>query len=108
MEILVDAYTQDERAVGWHHYLTDHMTVPFDAQCIEEREISPLDVGETVRVLGMSSLNASQSDMIVMVMWRETELGVPLTQLEPIDVDHDTQQAIADWHYWKARGYQIV
>jgi hypothetical protein len=34
-------------------------------------------------------------------------MGVPLYQLEPIDVDEDTRQAIEDWQYWVARGYQF-
>jgi hypothetical protein len=78
MEIVVDAYTPEERAVGWHHYLKDHMTVPFEVRCIDEREVSPLDEGETVRVQGMSSVDACQSEMFVTVEWMDRELGVPL------------------------------
>jgi hypothetical protein len=32
---------------------------------------------------------------------------VPLAQLQGVDVDADTQEAIEDWHYWLARGYQL-
>ncbi|MGM0390077.1 MAG: calcium-binding protein [Natrinema limicola] len=38
MEIIVDAYTQDEQAVGWITYLEETMDFPFEAQCIEERK----------------------------------------------------------------------
>lgn len=37
----------------------------------------------------------------------DRELGVPLAQLEPIAVDSDTKQAVADCHYWDGRGYQF-
>ncbi|MHC3438645.1 calcium-binding protein [Natrialbaceae archaeon A-gly3] len=30
----------------------------------------------------------------------DRELSVPLAQLEPIEVDDKTAEAIADWHYW--------
>ena len=34
-------------------------------------------------------------------------LAVPLSQLEPInDTDEETRQAIGDWHYGVARGYE--
>jgi hypothetical protein len=33
----------------------------------------------------------------------DRELCVPLEQLESIDASDDTEQAIADWHYWLER-----
>ena len=33
--------------------------------------------------------------------------GVPLAQLEGVGVDEETAEAIADWHYWDAQGYQL-
>src|SRR5918997_1021239 len=53
MEIVVDAYNADERAMGWYSHLTDTLDVPFGARCIEERSISPLAVGDEVEVIGM-------------------------------------------------------
>ena len=35
------------------------------------------------------------------------DLAVPLAQLEGIGVDEETQEAIEDWHYWVARGYEF-
>ena len=32
------------------------------------------------------------------------EEQVPLSQLEAIDADEPTQEAIGDWHYWVAQG----
>jgi hypothetical protein len=105
MEIVVDAYDRHERAIGWYIYLEETIRFPFEAQCIEEREVSPLEKGETVQVVGMSSVEASESEMVVTIEWMDRELGVPLAQLEPIDVDPDTEQAVADWHYWNGRDY---
>jgi len=59
MEIIVDAYTRDEQAMGWHIYLEETMDFPFDARCIEEQEASPLEEGETVRVVGKPSSEPS-------------------------------------------------
>jgi len=30
-----------------------------------------------------------------------------LMQLEGIEVDEETKQAIEDWHYWVNRGYEF-
>ncbi|MFC6875260.1 calcium-binding protein [Halobellus marinus] len=107
MEIVVDAYDRHERAIGWYTYLEDTIRFPFEARCIEEREVSPLEEGETVQVVEMSSVEASESEMFVTIEWMDRELGVPLAQLEPIDADPDTEQAVADWHYWDGRGYMF-
>lgn len=58
MEIIIDAYTADEQAMGWHIYLEETMEFPFDARCIEEQEVSPLEEGETVRVVGKPVIGA--------------------------------------------------
>jgi hypothetical protein len=59
MEIIGDAYTQDEQAMGWHIYLEETMDFPFEARCIAEQEVSPLKKGETVRVVGKPSSEPS-------------------------------------------------
>jgi len=51
----------------------------------------------------MSSTEPTLSQQFVTVEWMDRELGVPLEQLEPIDASDDTEQAIADWHYWLER-----
>lgn len=103
MRIIVDAYTVEEQAYGWHAYLADTMDFPFEARCTSEREESPLKKGETVRVVGMSSTEPTLSQQYVTVEWMDRELGVPLEQLEPVDDSDATEQAIADWHYWLER-----
>jgi hypothetical protein len=103
MRITVDTYSPEEAAMGWHAYLGDLMDFPFEARCLAEREESPLKEGETVRVVRMSSTEPTLSQQYVTVKWMDRELGVPLEQLEPIDVSDDTEQAITDWHYWLER-----
>jgi len=103
MRITVDTYSPEEAAMGWYAYLDDTMEFPFEARCVTEREESPLKEGETVRVVGMSSTEPTLSQMHVTVEWIDRELGVPLEQLEPIEPSDNTEQAIADWHYWLER-----
>lgn len=103
MRITVDTYSPEEAAMGWQAYLGDLLSFPFEARCIEEREESPLKEGETVQVIGMSSADPTLSQMFVTIEWMDRELGVPLAQLEPVDPDSDTEQAIGDWHYWLER-----
>ena len=37
MEIVVDAYTPEEQAMGWYYSLEDRLHFPFMARCITER-----------------------------------------------------------------------
>ena len=103
MRIIVDAYTVEKQAYGWHAYLDDLMDFPFEAQCMTKRDESPLKKGETVRVVGMSSTEPTLRQQYVTVEWMDRELGVPLKQLESLDVDDETKQAIEDWYYWLER-----
>lgn len=107
MEAVVDAYGAHERALGWYYYLERKIRFPFEARCIEEREVSPLEEDEAVQVEGMSSVEACRSEMFVTVDWMNRELGIPLAQLEPIEVESETEEAVADWHYWTRRGYEF-
>ncbi len=79
------------------------MDVPFEARCIEEQEVSPLEVGETVHVIGKPSAEPSLRQQFVTIQWMDREFGVPLSQLEPIDASGATEQAMSDWHYWLER-----
>jgi hypothetical protein len=103
MEIIVDAYTADEQTMGWHIYLEETMEFPFDARCIEEQEVSPLEEGETVRVVGKPSSEPSLRQQFVTIQWMDREFGVPLSQLEPVEASTATEQAVSDWHYWLER-----
>ena len=105
-EIVVDAHDEAERAMGWFSYLDDRLQSPFTARCITKRAISPLRVGDEVDVIGMAPEAECAREMFVMIRWERDGLGVPLSQLKPLAADEETASAIADWHYWIARGYQ--
>jgi hypothetical protein len=107
MEVVVDAYDEQERAMGWYNYLEDKLAFPFQARCIAERRSWPLQRGEVVVVTGMAPEEDCEHDMFVDVEWRGRHLAVPLSQLEGVAVNEATQEAIGDWHYWVARGYQF-
>jgi hypothetical protein len=114
MEVVVDAYNREERALGWYYYLDDRISYasePILARCIAERAISPLQVGDEVEVLGMAPEEECGCEMFVMIRWgrpgAKQGLGVPLSQLEVFHGDECVQQAARDWHYWVKRGYQF-
>jgi hypothetical protein len=44
-------------------------------------------------------------EMLAEIEFMGRTMGVPLHQLEPLDVDEGTRQVIADWRYWVARGH---
>jgi len=52
----------------------------------------------------MAPAEECEHDMFVLIQWKPRQLAVPLMQLEGIQVDEETQQAIEDWHYWVNRG----
>ena len=107
MEAVVDAYNSEERAMGWYHYLEERLKFPFRARCKFKHEISPLRVGEDVDVMGMAREEECGSEMFVRVRWRGGRLAVPLAQLKPRRADRETNEAVADWHYWVSHGYEF-
>lgn len=54
-EIIVDAYGEEEQALGWYYYLQERLDFLFQARCVATRSISPLQPGESVEVTGMAS-----------------------------------------------------
>jgi hypothetical protein len=107
MEIVVDAYTPEEQAMGWYYSVEDRLHFPFVARCIAERSISPLRVGDKVDVVAMAPEGECQHEMFVLIPWERRTLAVPLAQLEGIAVVEQTRQVIQDWHYWVAQGYEL-
>jgi hypothetical protein len=107
MEIVVDAYTPEEQAMGWYSSLEDRLHFPLVARCSAEHSISPLRVGDEVEVVGMAPEAECQHEMFVLIRWERRTLAVPLVQLEGVAVDEQTRQVIEDWHYWVAQGYEL-
>ena len=105
-EIVVDAYNETERAMGWYYYLQDALQMPFVATCKSPRQTSPLEVGSEVRVVSMAEEDDCMSEVLVLVISGKSTLAVPLSQLECEAQDPATRQAVEDWNYWFARGYE--
>lgn len=105
-EAVVDAYDETERAMGWYYYLEGKLQMPFKAKCKMRRSISPLEVGETIKVIAMGEEDECMREVFVLIKYGKTELAVPLVQLDCQAADEQTREAVADWHYWVARGYE--
>lgn len=104
-EIIVDANGPEEQAMGWCSYLGEKTRFPFQARCIARRIVSPLREEETVQVHRLAPEDACSAEMLVLIRWHGRVMAVPLSQFAPVGVDEETAEAIADWHYWVARGY---
>jgi hypothetical protein len=105
MEIVVDAYTEDERVTGWYCYLDENLEFAFTARCISESPLPPLLAGDEVEVIQMARVEECEDGMMVEAEWLEDDLILPLEQLEGLGVEERTREAIEDWRYWVARGY---
>lgn len=107
MEVVVDAYNESERAMGWYYYLENQIQFPFTATCIAARAISPLRVKNEVEVTGMADEGECEHEVFVTMLWENRNLAVPLSQLKPIsNTSKETKQAVEDWHYWVRMGYR--
>jgi hypothetical protein len=108
MEIVVDAYGPDERAMGWYCYLENTLRFPFTARCAGRRATSPLHVKDKVEVIAMAHSDECLGEMFVTIRWNEEdELAVPLAQLKVVKADEPTREAVEDWHYWVEQGYEF-
>jgi Calcium binding len=107
MEVVVDAYGEAERAMGWYYYLEGKLSFPFIAKCVSTRAISPLRKGDEVEVIGMAPVEECKREIFANIPWEREPLAVPLSQLKPVVADEESQEAIGDWHYWVKRGYEF-
>jgi hypothetical protein len=107
MEVIADAYNEEERAMGWYYYLEDILGFPFQAKCVATRATSPLIVGEKIEVKKMAPEAECEHVIFVMVCWQGRSLAVPLDQLKRYSANNETMQAVAEWNYWVKRGYEF-
>ncbi|MDB9372448.1 calcium-binding protein [Nodularia sphaerocarpa] len=110
-EIIVDAEDQEDRAMGWYNYLDDSLNVPFMAKLTKKTGKTSASEEKKVEVMGMAPDDECFKDMYVEVVHPhgkdEDLFTVKLSDIVAIDTDAVTQEAIADWHYWLARGYNF-
>ena len=107
LEVVVDANGPEEQAMGWYYYLSDKIEFPFRARCSSQRSISPLRKDEEVVIEAMAREDDCMAEMFVMTRWMDRRFAVPLAQLQPLDVDPRTAEAVDDWIYWSNRGYRL-
>ena len=67
----------------------------------------PLKAGDEVEVIGMPPEEECEHEVFVVMRWDREGLAVPLSQLEVIDADDETREAVEDWLYWTRKGYQF-
>ena len=60
-EIVVDAYHEEERAMGWYYYLQDNLNFPFSAKWLQGKNPE----GRNVTVIDLSSTDDCLHDMFV-------------------------------------------
>ncbi|HYW21761.1 MAG TPA: calcium-binding protein [Nodularia sp. (in: cyanobacteria)] len=110
-EIIVDAEDKEDRAMGWYYYLDDSLNVPFLATLKKKSRKTSAVEDKKVEVLGMAPDDECLKDMYVEVVdpngQDEDVFTAKLSDLVAINTDSETQEAIADWHYWLARGYKF-
>ena len=106
-EVIVDAYGEEERAMGWYYYAADNIAFPFKARCALKRATSPLKAGDVVEVTGMAAEDDCMQELMVLIKWDDEDLAVPLIQLESPGSTGLTRQVLADWKYWVDRGYSF-
>ena len=107
MEIVVDAYDEQERALGWYYYPEGKLNFPFLARCAIRRSISSLKLGDEVEVIGMPPEEECEHEMFILMRWDRDGLAVPLSQLEVLDADDETREVVEDWISWSRKGYQF-
>jgi hypothetical protein len=105
--VVVDAYASDERAMSWYYYLEEKLEFPFKGRCVAVRSLSPLKKGEEVEVIVMAKEDDCMREMFVLIRFAGRKFGVPLSQLEVIDAKGETREAVDDWRYWFAMGYEF-
>ena len=107
LDITADCYGVEEQALGWYYYLEGLLRFPFQARCTARLPTSPLRPGDEVQVTSLALEDECQHAMFVTISWGDDSLDVPLSQLEPVEVDEGTAQGVGDWLYWVRRGYEL-
>lgn len=109
MEILVDAYNEEEQVMGWYYYLEGKLNFPFKAKWLNKGNVLK---SQEVEVLQMSPEEECHKEMRVEALYKEDgaedRFSVSLYDIEAVDADDDTQEAIDDWHYWVDMGYEFI
>lgn len=112
MEIVVDAYTAEEQALGWYYYLERTLQFPFIATYMMQRRDAPEKEAKHIKVISMADEEECENEMFVEVEWDGDVLPILLEDLtfksgngeQSEEMAAKTQEAIEDWHYWVSQG----
>lgn len=112
MEIVVDAYTAEEQALGWYYYLEKTLQFPFIATYMMMRHGAAEKEAKSVKVISMADEEECENEIFVEVEWDGDVLPILLEELtfksrdgeQTEEMAAKTQEAIEDWHYWVNRG----
>ena len=107
-EIVVDAYDEAERAMGWYCLLQDKISFPFLAKWKKTNKKTGAISEKEVEVIDMASADDCESSMYVEVAYigeKDDTFTAKLSDIEAINPDADSEEAIADWKYWVDMGY---
>lgn len=101
-EVVVDCYNSEEQLSSWYYYLEDKLDFPFEAIWKSAED----SVEENVRVIAMSDFLdcEDEKDMIVEIEFEGEILEVSLFEIFNPKANHETVEAIEDWHYWVNSG----
>ena len=68
---------------------------------------APLKPGDQVTVFGLLDSEDSGGPFSALITWKGDELAIPLSQLRAVNASAELTEALADWRYWVARGYEF-
>ncbi len=104
-EILADAYGPYEQQIAWHNYLSDMLDFPFRAQ-VRRRRRDRCELLREVEVLRLEEADEGSDEQRVEVIDLEEQFSfsVPLEELQNVQADDETYEAVEDWKYWKRDG----
>ena len=101
-EVLIDTETDEERATAWYYYLDGKATFPFQATLDGDDDVEVLSLSVEEDCLDEMKMEVRHSDS-----FGEEPFTASVTELEPLDADDDTTEAMEDWQYWWERGNRL-
>ena len=101
-EVLVDTETDEDRATAWYYYLDGKVTFPFQATLDGDDDVEVISLAVEEDCLDEMKMEVRHSDS-----FGEEPFTALVMELEPLDADDDTTEAMEDWQYWWERGNRL-
>lgn len=101
-KVLVDTETDEERATAWYFYLDGRVTFPFQATLEGDEEVEVISLAVEEDCLDEMKMEVRHSDS-----FGEDPFTALVVDLEPLDADDETIEAMEDWQYWWERGNRL-